>query len=457
MNQEYLIDSNSGFGESTQAELAELRKALDIGYSQPVTGVGFDALRVESLETTLKLLTYQAKHIKLWNQIPKLDAFSTVEEYNLLVQYGSDAGAFVAGGQTPETDDTTYQRADQKVKYIGTTREVHHPATLVRTVPADLLAQETSNGALWMMGKIESSLFYADATCDPLAWNGLYAQLVQGSGNVIDLRGQPLDKDTLENAVQLSVDNFGLVTKFFSNPKVFTDFSKTLYPTQRTGLGQGGMAGTPIKGYSSLLGDLDFESDQFVKKGSVAPTTATSPKAPAAPTLGFTINSGDGASLFGSADAGNYKYQFTACNSYGESAPTSLSSAQNVASGGSVTIVVTDGGGLYGATFYKIYRTTKGGSTANQIGYFLPRTKSGTVYQATTSWTDENSYLPSCFVGLMLDMTTQSLSFKQLSPMIKMPLAIVSPSIRWMQLLYGTPIMYAPKKNVAVINIGVQS
>jgi hypothetical protein len=54
----------------------------------------------------------------------------------------------------------------------------------------------------------------------------------------------------------------------------------------------------------------------------------------------------------------------------------------------------------------------------------------------------------------MLDMTPQSLTFKQLSPMIKMNLAVISPSIRWMQLLYGTPIVYAPKKNVVFRNIG---
>jgi len=463
-NQEQLIDNNSGFGESTQSELAELRKALDIGYSQPVTGVGFDALRVESLESTLKLLTYSAKHIKFWNLIPKLDAYSTVEEYNRLIQYGSDGGGFVASGQLPETDDTTYERADQKVKYIGTTREVHHPATLVRTVPADLIAQETSNGVLWMLGKIERALFYGDANADALQWNGITAQIIQGSGNVIDLRGQPLDKDTIENAVELSVDNFGLVTKFLSNPKVMTDFSKTLYPAQRTGLGEGGLAGTPIRGYNSLLGQIDFEPDLFVTKGSSPPASPTSAKAPNTPTLGTAgIGTGTAGSLFAASDVGNYYYAVTACNAFGESAPVSLGSptAQNVAAAGDDShFTITDGGGLYGATFYKIYRSAKGAaSTAptNYIGFPLYRAKSNNVYSATTVYTDLNQYIPSTFIGLFLDMTTQSLSFKQLAPLLKMPLALIAPSIRWMQLLYGTPIVYAPKKNVVLINVGVQS
>jgi hypothetical protein len=54
---EQLLNNDDGFGEATMAELSELRKALEIGYQQPTTGVGFDALRVESLESTLKLLT----------------------------------------------------------------------------------------------------------------------------------------------------------------------------------------------------------------------------------------------------------------------------------------------------------------------------------------------------------------------------------------------------------------
>jgi hypothetical protein len=51
-------------------------------------------------------------------------------------------------------------------------------------------------------------------------------------------------------------------------------------------------------------------------------------------------------------------------------------------------------------------------------------------------------------------MTPQILAFKQLAPMMKMDLAVIEPSIRWLQLLYGTPQMYATKKWVIVKNIG---
>jgi hypothetical protein len=37
--------------------------------------------------------------------------------------------------------------------------------------------------------------------------------------------------------------------------------------------------------------------------------------------------------------------------------------------------------------------------------------------------------------------------------MMKIPLATIAASIRWMQLLYLTMILYTPKKNVLYINV----
>jgi hypothetical protein len=51
-------------------------------------------------------------------------------------------------------------------------------------------------------------------------------------------------------------------------------------------------------------------------------------------------------------------------------------------------------------------------------------------------------------------MTPQVLTFKQLAPMMKMDLAVIEPSIRWLQLLYGVMQLYAPKKWVQILNIG---
>jgi hypothetical protein len=450
------------FGESTLAELGELRKALDIGYQMPATGVGDDALRVESLEGTLKVLSYNTTHLKLWNTIDKKDAFSTVEEYNLLLQYGDNADAFVASGQLPNAEDTTYQRANQLVKYVGTTRAVNHPATLIRTVPPDIIAQETENGALWLLGKIEQSLFLSNAATNPLAWNGFGTQIEQGGGLVYDLRGNPMDKDDFESIADTLINNFGVPTRVYSNSRVFTDFGKTFVGQQRwTAPGAPtGMAGTPVNGYKTQVGDLEFMPDVFVKAGGPPPTSATSPYAPTAPTVSVAVNAPTvTGSMFGTADAGNYAYQITAVNNNGESAPCTLTSDNDILAGGAATLTITDGGGTYPATGYKIYRQDLDNTTAGPlfINYAIARSSSSSGYGATTTWQDLNLYLPGTFIALVLDVRPVSLTFKQLSPMIKMPLAQIAPSIRWMQLLYGTPIVFGPKFNCLVRNIGKAS
>ena len=453
---EQMLSQDDGFGEATMAELAELRKALEIGYSQPTTGTGFDALRVESLESTLKLLTYSAKHVALWNQIPKQEAFSTVEEYNRLVNYGTEGGGFVPSGALPEEEDTTYERTDQKVKYIGSTRSVHHPATLVRTVPPDLIGQETQNGALWIMGKVNRALYYADEAVVPLEFTSLTQQIIAGGGNVIDLAGAGLDGDTLNDAAQIIVDNFGVPMKMFSNSKIFTDFDKAYHASQRWASPGAtvGIGGTPLSGWRTLVGEVGFEPDTFVKRGAVPLVSASSPKAPNAPTISGGNIGANPLSKFLAADAGDYIYQVTAINEFGESAPSAVSSAQTLAAGESVDITIVDTGGTFPATGYRLYRTEVDGTVQYFMNLAIGRLKVGGAFSSPTVFTDLNEWRPRTTIGLILDMTNQSLSFKQLAPMMKMNLAIVSPAIRWMQLLYGTPIVYAPKKNVVVKNIG---
>ena len=48
----------------------------------------------------------------------------------------------------------------------------------------------------------------------------------------------------------------------------------------------------------------------------------------------------------------------------------------------------------------------------------------------------------------------QRMLFKQLAPIMKMDLALLSPAKRWMVLMYGTPILKAPRKLLRFVNVG---
>jgi hypothetical protein len=55
----------------------------------------------------------------------------------------------------------------------------------------------------------------------------------------------------------------------------------------------------------------------------------------------------------------------------------------------------------------------------------------------------------------MFDMNpTQVMAFKQLAPLMKLPLATISAAIRFMVLLYGVPILYANRKGLLIKNVG---
>lgn len=371
MPDQILVQEVDGFGVSTQSELQELRKALSIGYTLPVTGN--DAIRVESLESTLKLLTYAATNLRLWNTIEKIDAYSSVEEYNRLVAYGQDAGGFNEAGVLPEEEDSTYERTSQFVKYAGTTRSVAHPTTLIRTVPADIIMQETNNGALYLMGKINKSLYYGDADSIPVEWNGITKQIVDGApvtAPIFDLRGAALTQSNIENAAQQIVNNFGMPQAMFANGRVFADFSKLYYSSQRFNNPPSptpGVAGTPLTGFHTVNGLINFNPDVFVKQGGAPPSVATHAKAPNAPTVNNPVPAGTG-SKFTAADAGNYLYKITAVNSFGESAPSAATAAINYVAGNSATFTITTAGAGTGETGYKVYRTFVEGTTVFYVG-----------------------------------------------------------------------------------------
>jgi hypothetical protein len=183
----------NGFGTAPAADVQELSKALEAGY-QVVNQTGGSALRVESLEASLKVVTYTNHHIKFWKKIPKSPAYSTVEEYNQLVSYGPTQFAFTQEGELPPATDTNYARRTQLVKFMGTTREVTHPATLVHPAHGDVIALENQNGILWLLERVETALFTADSDLafdgEAEQWDGLDALIDPTS--FLDLEGQSI-------------------------------------------------------------------------------------------------------------------------------------------------------------------------------------------------------------------------------------------------------------------------
>tara|TARA_R110000765_G_scaffold35673_16_gene80120 strand:- start:96 stop:1580 length:1485 start_codon:yes stop_codon:yes gene_type:complete len=459
-------------GMSNGEDLQALQKALtagsDINNPGGSAGEGFP-LRVESLDSTLYNVTYKAQDVKFWKSLYKDAAYNTVEEFNRLHSYGSGNSIFMSEGSLPSEDDSTYERAYTKVKFMGTVRRCTHVMSLLRAAHGDVVARETVNGTMFLLRQIERTLFDGNEDLLPVQFNGIERELVGAWGsnvlddgmlsgyeddNVIDMRGQPLSEDHIADMVERLVaePNYGQPSDLWLPTGPVKDLSKILYPKERYDLPapRGGMAGISIKGITTPFGDINLNPDIFIPRSDLAPTTAVGSAAqrPGAPTVGAPAAGSYGGSdtnYWGASDAGAYTYQIVACNQYGKAIAVD-SAAVTVASGDSVSITVTNGSDT---SYYEIYRTAAGGAAATARLIF--KVAAGTV---TTSIVDLNRFLPNTSKGYMLTQSSEVLKWKQLAPFTKIPLATIDTSVRWMQVLYGALQVMAPKKNGIFINVG---
>jgi len=475
-----------GFGTSTPNQVSDLNKALSAGYA--VTNqTGGSALRVESLEESLKVLTYTDRHLKLWPKVYKSPAYSTVEEYNQLLEYGDDAyGPFVREGELPLANDSRYQRRTQLIKFMGTTREVTHPATLVHPAHGDLIALENQNGIMWLLRQIEIFLFTGNSKLAALGaeseqWDGLDSLI--DPENFIDLEGAPPQEADFEEATNLLAENYAYPTDAFLGFRPMSDLSKTMYPRHRVQLPApaDGRIGQAVNSITTQAGLLNFNADIFITRSPIASNSVRGPASlvPTAPasitaTIDVAATLGEFDKSQGSDDA-QYAYRVSAANRFGESIATApvLASAAitgaQAAAGVAHKLVITNGGALsIQPEFFNVYRSVALSSTISPAqAAALPAeafsriakipaqsVAAAGVTPAAGDIYDDNRTMPfteSAYIG---ELTPQVITFRQLAPLMKLDLAVLAPAYRWMIMLYGALLLFAPRKFMKLNNIG---
>lgn len=478
--------NSSGFaGNASMAELDQLQKALDAGQltgrdTNNSTTAGGAPLKVESLEKTLKLITFKENDIVLWKRVPKKAAYNTVEEYNQLTSYGTDRGGFYKEGELPNEEDSTYVRRSQFVKFMGVTKSVTHPMQLVNIMPAvgNIVEREIKNGTQWILRKLNQSLYFGDEALCAQEFNGFLAQQMRadafgslgayyGSEVVVDLRGVPLGEKHIEKGAEGIVENFGLGTQLYAPPAVLSDFVKGFYGNKfiqpNTEMTANGIMGQRVNSFDSQFGRIGLNYDIFFnkkpsKKNTTAATAAQAP--PAVTGVTATPVGSDASGIWAAGDAGAYFYAVVANNRFGESAVAVTGSASTIVTGGAVDITFTDGGGTYPAESYTVLRSNKGAATAAAATFYplytvsLAEVTAGYDGASASGVRDRNRILPNCNQAMLVQEDNEVIEFAQLAPLMKMDLAVLSPAYRFMVLLYGTPFLYAPKKIVRFVNIG---
>lgn len=478
----------------------EVLKAMEAGsmtgmqYNNMINNGG--GLKVESLDSVLKILTNRLNQLVYYMEMPKHKIDNNVHQYNQLYKYGEEVGIFNTEGETPEETDSQYRRKSILTKYMGVTGQVTHPATLAKLAGnMNMYTKEVENKTILLQTIIDARLVDADSTCVPEQFDGFFRQHLLGlnemdggtaegktaeqlldtyfnSPAVIDAQGQVLNDSLIQDAANVVVNVYnGYIDRIISNPIVFNNYVKQFHESKRVIVGLGGSVtgatmGQSVNNVTTQFGKIDIKNDRFFdeRKPITLGKQATSAKAPLAPVRGtkIQVNAADPKTNFGQ-HAGSYGYLVTAKNRYGESAPlnVTIDGAQAVALTDSVEFGFTAGvGGAYQATSFVIYRTKKNAVLNANTEYYpifeVPANQMAIGYDAAAfnCVRDRNRIIAGTKSALVYYNDNQINEYLQFADTMKMDFAVTAPSRRFAILNYGTPVYYQPAKIVRIVNIG---
>jgi hypothetical protein len=465
-------------GIVSSQDIESLNKAITAGYGgagKPTDLVHGGVLQAESLEATLKSVTFDMKNLKMWPAISVDKAYNLFEQYNRLISFGSDSAPYIGEGGAPQEEDSTYVRDGQKIVFFGTRRKVSHQMTLVRTTVGDIVAQQAKEGTMHLLKNVERELYWghshflnktngandgsdASLPSNSIAMSGILKQIKKGDSDTLhrsgdfegygdaksvvqDLAGAVLTQDDLEALAVIALENFGSPSELHIEPAALSAFVKQFYPQFRSAPGLANQTvGYDVSKVVTTAGSIDLKPNLFLRPRAGARALAVSDKAPAA------TFSASGASSAGTGyAAGTYQLKVTAVNDAGESSPVQ---AAGVVLGAAGNITVTLGSVPAGVKYWKMYLSAAGGAAGTEkfVGNFANQ-GAGTYVLAGK----KQAGLGEAF---LLDMSAECMKFKQLAPLSKINFAIVTTALEFAIVMYGALFLYTPRFNCVLENCG---
>jgi len=461
-------------------DIEKLNKAITAGYGgagKPTDLVYGGVLQAESLEATLKSVTFDMKNLKLWPAISVDKAYNLFEQYNRLISYGSDSAPYIGEGGAPQEEDSTYVRDGQKIVFFGTRRRVSHQMTLVRTTVGDIVAQQAKEGTMHLLKNIEREMYWghahfmnqqtgamngspADLPTNSIAMSGVLQQLLFGDTDVLqrsgdfegygdarsiaqDLAGNVLAQDDIEQLAVIALENFGSPSELHIEPAALSAFVKQFYPQFRSAPGLSGQTvGYDVAKVTTTAGNVDLKPNLFLRPRAGARALAVNAQAPAA---SFTVT-GAGAGTGSPLAAGAYQVKVTAVNDAGEGAP--VQEAGGVTISANQNIDLTIGSIPAGVKYFKVYMSAVGGAVGTEKFVGNIANRGAGVYRVN------GSKMPGLGEAFLLDLGAECMKFKQLAPLSKINFAIVTTALEFAIVLYGALFVYTPRYNCVFKNMG---
>jgi hypothetical protein len=288
--------------------------------------------------------------------------------------------------------------------------------------------------------------------------NGLLQQLLKGdtdsqfraldfegwgaesTSTIKDLAGATFVQDDVEEMAVRCLENFGSPSQFHAEPIAISVFVRQFYPQFRSDPGLSGQTvGYDVSKITTTAGVVDLKPNLFLRPRQQVRPTAVNASAPSV--AGLTVAGLAGGS--GSAlPTGSFFYAVTFVNDFGESAPI-FTAAVPVNAGEEVALTIT--GAIPSTVKYmKIYR----GATAASAQFI------GNYRMGLSAIKDIGWKKPGLGEAFLLDMSAEVMKFKQLAPLAKMNLAVVTTALEFLLLMYGALFVYAPRWCAVMRNVG---
>ena len=490
------LDSLAGMaGQSVGIqELAELNKALrsagnslakaTVGTPGDVTGFGgtgdFAPLIPQSIQSTLDSATYTEKAISFWKMLQKVPVASTLHESVVVSEYGGMAlDPFISEGQVGPTSDGTYERKVVNIKFLAEQREISDVATMVgivgyNGVSRQGLAQQTIDGTKALMGKLERSLFTADADLNDTHFDGLYKQIgdssfndggcaITSTNNLTDKRGASVTvQDLVEKMYEVhAAPNFGFVNKILVEPRVYaglvnlaTAFGRFDLPKAGRGELIFGTEGLKIAGPGGLV---DIESCPLMlppmnvptHSGSIGGTTETpAPDAlvgsPGALPVGTIVATPAGGLGWTASELEDVDYRVVGVGDTGvtEACATVTVAMSGGTAGQSVQLSINQAGLTNRSTYFRVYRGPAGG----ELKYMWSFPANALGGANVTHIIDDNRHLPNTAPVYLLQATPDVMYWAQLLDFLRRPLAQVKTTVPFLLMLFGSLHVKIPTK-----------
>ena len=465
----------------TRNEVAQFYKAVSSAGTEykdlaPGGFSAFGARAQEDLSEILHVVTFTAKDLSIWKDISKDGQNQIVHQYNIKTSYGADVPIFTSEADNPEPTDAEYERIVRLVvKFASTFGQITRSAILQNSSNGgNLEAEQVVNKTTQLLGNLERGLFDSSESVDQLEFTGLPNQIQETESNedymgrefrgylyednspVVDLAGKGLSESLCSDIIRTSRNNGGEADHCYLSNTTLDDFSKRFLKRLRGSVeGTNGVyAGKKVLGVDTALGRITFRPSRLAERkkstrqvsGQKAPTLAA-------------VNDADS----GGSKAAKYEYQVSVTFRDGESA-ISADLKGKIASGSLAdspadktlkTVVTLDAGSLTkDVRWANVYRRD------NEEGEFRFVSRRKLVAKDLSAKTydlildDKFDITPGLEHAFVVGHGKSSAVFKQYGPMVKWELAVMQPVKRWLQMLYGAPLLYIPRKHVSLINAG---